>query len=77
MNFELLGSHLGWLASTGVVAASLGPSIESCKALSSGAKSFQFQLARAVARRRFDTIESNVDPLVDHYSNVFDGLGGL
>ena len=75
MNFELLGTHLAWLASQGV--GSFGASIESCKALSSGAKSFQFQLARAVARKRFDGIETNLDPLVDHYSRIFEGLADL
>ena len=74
MNFELLGGHLGWLDSKSACRAALGPSIESCKALSAGAKTFQFQLARAVARRRFDGIESLVDPLVDHYARIMDGL---
>ena len=77
MNFELLGSHLGWLGSVNADAGWLGPSIESCKALSSGAKTFQFQLARAVARKRFDGIETALDPLVDHYERVFDGLSGV
>ena len=49
MNFELLGDHLAWLDAKGAGWAGFGPSIESCKALSSGAKTFQFQLARAVA----------------------------
>ena len=77
MNFELLGSHLAWLDAKSVGAAGFGPSIESCKALSSGAKTFQFQLARAVARRRFDGIETTLDPLVDHYARIFEGLDGL
>ena len=77
MNFELLGTHLAWLEANGVGPGALGSSIESCKALSSGAKSFQFQLARAVSRKRFDGIETNLDPLVDHYSRIFDGLAVL
>ena len=74
MNFELLGSHLAWLDGMGAGWAKLQLSIDSCKALSSGAKAFQFQLARAVTRRRFDGLETLVDPLVDHYARVFDGL---
>ena len=77
MNFELLGSHLGWLQSAGAVSVRLGPAMESCQALSAGAKAFQFQLARAVARRRFETIETTLDPLVDHYARIFEGLAGV
>lgn len=77
MNFELLCSHLKWLQGTSDGWASLGAPIESCKALSTGAKSFQFQLARAVARKRFDGIETTLDPLVEHYSRIFDGLAAL
>ena len=74
MNFELLGSHLAWLDMHGTERGALQSAIESCKALSSGAKAFQFQLARAVARKRFDGIESSLDPLVAHYDGIFAGL---
>ena len=77
MNFELLGSHLKWLQSTDASLATLQPAIESCQALSSGAKTFQFQLARAVARKRFDGLETLVDPLVDHYTKIFDSLAAV
>ena len=74
MNFELLSSHLDWLSRMGLGWAQLGPAIESCKALSAGAKVFQFQLARAVARKRFESIETTLDPLVDHYARIFERL---
>ena len=77
MNFELLGSHLAWQHGRGASWMRLQSSIDSCKALSAGAKAFQFQLARAVARRRFDGLETCLDPLVDHYGSIFDGLAGL
>ena len=77
MNFELLGSHLSWLDGMGAGWAKLQLSIDSCKALSSGAKAFQFQLARAVTRRRFDGLETLVDPLVEHYARIFDGLTAM
>ena len=77
MNFELLGTHLAWLDAQGTERSRLQSAIESCKALSSGAKAFQFQLARAVARKRFDGIESSLDPLVAHYDSLFAGLAGV
>lgn len=77
MNFELLGAHLAWLDDMGAGWAKLQSSVESCKALSSGAKAFQFQLARAVARRRFETIETSLDPLIGHYDRLFEGLAAL
>jgi len=39
-----------------------------------GRKVFQFQLARAVARKRFESIETTLDPLVDHYARIFERL---
>ena len=77
MNFELLGSHLAWLHGRGASWMRLQSAIDSCKALSAGAKTFQFQLARAVARRRFDGLETCLDPLVDHYGSIFDGLAAI
>ena len=76
MNFELLGSHLSWLQANDASLA-LDAAIEGCKTLSSGAKSFQFQLARAVARRRFDTIEANLDPLAISYERIVGCLAVL
>ena len=68
-NFELLASHLDWLAEgTAVYDEAVG----ACRALSSGAKSFQFQLARAVARRRFDGLAALLDPLVARYDRALD-----
>ena len=77
MNFELLGSHLRWLRDEALVSRPLGPAIESCEALSSGAKAFQFQLARAVARKRFEGLEPALAPLVDHYSRIMDHVAAL
>jgi hypothetical protein len=77
MNFELLGTHLAWLDAKGAGWARLQLSMEACKALSSGAKVFQFQLARAVARRKFDGVEKSLDALAGHYTRVFDGLAGV
>ncbi len=76
MNFELLGSHLAWLGAE-APRAGLSTSAEACRALSVSAKSFQFQLARAVARKRFDAIEANLDPLAVAYERVFAGLAAV
>ncbi len=77
MNFELLGSHLLWLDEMGAGWANLLASAQACRDLSAGAKAFQFQLARAVARRRFDTIEKSLDALADAYDRIFEGLAAL
>lgn len=69
-NFELLASHLAWLARHGV------PGLEaagaSALAIAEGAKLAQFKLARAVARRRFD----GMDPVVAEMAARWDDLAG-
>lgn len=77
MNFELLGSHLAWLDGIGAGGTRFDLSIEACRSLSSGAKSLQFQLARAITRRRFEGLEALVEPLVQRYERVFDGLATI
>ncbi len=77
MTFELLGRHLRWLEGRGLSARPLGPTVDSCEALSSGAKAFQFLLARALARHRFEGLEPALDPLADHYDRVMDGVAAL
>jgi hypothetical protein len=74
-NFELLASHLRWLAELGETG--LDASRDSCLAISAGAKTFQFQLARAVSRKRFDGLETLLDPLVDQYERALDPLAAL
>jgi hypothetical protein len=58
-NFELLSSHLEWLAEAG--APRNDDAARACKAISTSAKSFQFQLARAVTRRRFEGLGAMLD----------------
>ena len=62
-NFELLAAHLAWLGGHEVAAAAAA-------ALSANAKSLQFQLARAVTRKRFDGIEGQLTPLAEHYAQL-------
>jgi hypothetical protein len=69
-NFELLADHLLWLTSLGET--DLDISITAFKAIATGAKSFQFQLARAAARKKFDGLAAQLDPLVAHYQAAFE-----
>ena len=71
-NFELLAAHLDWLNMQG--ALDFGAARASAAALSSAAKSLQFQLARAVNRKRFDGLEALLDPLAMHYDATMRAL---
>ena len=65
-NFELLSSYLGWLESQGE--SSLEGPCQASAELAAQAKTLQFQLARAVSRRRFDAIDTglqSMEPLYD------------
>ncbi|MCB1544263.1 MAG: DUF1839 family protein, partial [Rhodoblastus sp.] len=69
-NFELMGSHLAWLDDADEFAAE----IEACRAISSGAKAFQFLLARAIVRRKTVGLEAPLAVLSETYDRLFDGL---
>jgi len=70
-NFELLASHLAWLAPEGGYAGE----IEQALKLSESAKSVQFQLARAVTRRKFDPLATALDPAAEAWDYLMAGLG--
>ena len=76
VNFELLGSHLAWLDASGA-GAGLSAATAACRQLSGGAKVFQFQLARAVARRRFDAVEATLDPVAVAYDQMVASLAAF
>lgn len=69
-NFELLGSHLAWLDG-----AAAGQTLACCEQLASGAKVLQFQLARAMSRKRFDGLEGGIEALADAYDRLMTELG--
>lgn len=71
-NFELLGAHLSWLGRGG--AMDFDEEIEACAAIAGGAKAFQFQLARGVARRRTEGLEAQLTPLAEAWRVIFDDL---
>jgi hypothetical protein len=72
-NFELCGSHLAWLFPDGEAE----DAITACKTISSGAKSLQFQLARAVARKRFSGLEEALAPVADAYDALFRNIARI
>ncbi|MDB5650761.1 MAG: Succinylarginine dihydrolase [Hyphomicrobiales bacterium] len=71
-NFELLGTHLDWLSAQGEVG--FEEALQGCRTISSSAKSFQFQLARATARNRIAGLAQMLDSLADAYDAVLAGL---
>lgn len=71
-NFELLGSHLDWLARFHPL--DLKEEIDACSAIAGGAKAFQFQLARAMARGRLPGLEAQLTPISEAYDVVFKDL---
>ena len=58
-NFELAGSHLDWLSPEFAAASS------AARRLSEAAKSVQFQMARAVTRRKFEPLHAALDPAAE------------
>ncbi|MBL8573956.1 MAG: DUF1839 family protein [Hyphomicrobiaceae bacterium] len=70
-NFELLAAHLDWLGDPGLEEAR-----EAALAIASGAKTMQFQLARAMARKKFDALEGALAGLADAHDRVMQALDG-
>ena len=68
-NFELLGSHLAWLAARGM--GGLDPAAEAATRLAGEAKTFQFQLARAFSRGRIAGLSERLAPAEATYAAVF------
>jgi hypothetical protein len=65
-NFEMLGACLDWLSD------GRDPRIARCRTIAEAAKAAQFQLARAVARRRFDTLAAQLDAAADAWDALFE-----
>ena len=67
-NFELLASHLDWLAARGIerVEAAAGTARE----LSGSAKAYQFQLARAVSRGKTEALVAQLEGLQARWGDV-------
>jgi hypothetical protein len=65
-NFELAGTHLDWLAPDG----SLAEAATAARKISEVSKSVQFQIARAVTRRKFDPLASALDPAAEAWDTL-------
>jgi len=64
-NMALLGKHLAWLDRH--LCAGLSDAVMLCERMSNGAKTFQFLLARALARRQFDKLDPALDGIARDY----------
>jgi hypothetical protein len=69
--YELAGTYLKWLQSQGV--SGLDGAIESILRLSTGAKTLQFQLARAMARKKAIDF-TPVDQMAEHWTQAMQQL---
>jgi hypothetical protein len=68
-DFELLGAHLDWLSE------GRDPRSAHCRAIAECAKGLTLHLARAVARRRFDSLASLLEPAVEAWERLFATAG--
>ncbi|MFB9953481.1 DUF1839 family protein [Rhizobium puerariae] len=68
-NFELLASHLDWLNGRGFAEAE-----KHALKISEVAKSAQFQLARAVTRKKFSPLANALDPAVEAWDLLMSDL---
>ena len=66
-NFELASSHLDWLSPEFAGASA------KARLISEAAKSVQFQLARALTRKKFEPLQTALDPAAD----AWDAMMGL
>ncbi|MDE2363910.1 MAG: DUF1839 family protein [Hyphomicrobiales bacterium] len=66
-NFELMASHLDWLGE----AQEFTQASEHCRAISAGAKAFQFLLARAIMRGKSAGLDAPLAALADRYEALF------
>ncbi|NSZ50182.1 DUF1839 family protein [Agrobacterium vitis] len=69
-NFELLASHLHWLAADGRYTSEIAEALR----ISELAKTVQFQLARAITRKKFEPLKAALDPAIDAWDRLMTGL---
>ncbi|MBX4990762.1 hypothetical protein ABID08_002483 [Rhizobium binae] len=68
-NFELAADYLAWLSADEFAGAAAH-----ARRISDAAKSVQFQLARAVARRKFEPLQAALDPAADAWDLMMASL---
>lgn len=64
-NIALLGDHLAWIA--GRTGLPLDEAVTLCGQMTASAKTFQFLLARALARKRFDALDASLEAIARDY----------
>jgi hypothetical protein len=69
-NFELAATHFKWMSGLGEFAKP----IESSLKIAESAKSVQFQLARAITRKKFDTLASALDPAIEAWDQLSEAV---
>jgi len=69
-NFELLASHLAWISPEGRFEEERQAALK----IAETGKTVQFQVARAVNRKKFDTLASAMSPAVEAWDRLMDGL---
>ncbi len=69
-NFELAASHLDWIAPDGT----LNDAAAAARTIAETAKSAQFQLARAVTRRKFETLKTTLEPAEKAWEKMIEAL---
>lgn len=71
-NVALLGAHLAWLGDT--LNVSTAEAVALCERLTAAAKTFQFLLARALARKRFDQLDATLVTMAQDYDALMANL---
>lgn len=69
-NFDLLASHLEYLHGS----RDPSPEIEAARTISTSAKTMQFQLARAMARRKMSGLDGMITPMIDAWDLLMSRL---
>ncbi|MFZ2099622.1 MAG: DUF1839 family protein [Oricola sp.] len=71
-NFELFSAHLEWMAANGF--PDLEARVADARAISTTAKTVQFQLARAVMRKNYDKLAPALAPAIEAWDALMTGL---
>ncbi len=69
-NFELAASHLEWLGQGRRFASASADALQ----IAETAKAVQFQLARAVMRKKFDALAGSLQPAADAWDRMMEAL---
>jgi Domain of unknown function (DUF1839) len=74
-NMALAGAHLSWLGRQGL--AGLDGAVELSNRMATGAKTFQFLLARALARKRHDGLDAALEAIARDHDRFVAEVAGV